>query len=82
LLRQGLQECEARIFIEKVLSDPAARAKLNATLVDQCESLLNDRMESMRQGGFDGWAWFVSSGWNERNEQLFELAGAISKAMP
>ena len=44
LLREGLQQCEARIAIESVLADPARRAKLPAELTRRAEQLLDDRV--------------------------------------
>ena len=41
--REGVQECEARIVIERALSDEALKAKLGADLVRRCEEYLQDR---------------------------------------
>jgi hypothetical protein len=43
LMREGLQECEARIVIERALTDEALRAKLPADLVASCERLITER---------------------------------------
>jgi len=43
ILREGLQETEARIFVEDALIDPTKRAKLGETFADQCQRLLDDR---------------------------------------
>jgi hypothetical protein len=47
VLREGIQDCEARIQIEKALADPALKAKLGAGLVESCEGLLAERTASM-----------------------------------
>jgi len=46
-LRQGVQECEARILIERALLDPARRKRLGERLAGQCEALLNERQRAM-----------------------------------
>ncbi len=43
LLREGLQEAEARIFIEKALTDDTLRAKLGKELADRAQQMLDDR---------------------------------------
>jgi len=42
-LRQGVQECEARIVLERALGDDALRARLGEDLVRQCEECLHAR---------------------------------------
>jgi hypothetical protein len=99
-LREGLVDCEARIFIEKALTDPALRAKLGADLAAKCQQHLDERLKlmwfsqsnlQMQAGGYDagvqyatGWryapgiyglTWYIGSGWQERNEALYALAG-------
>ena len=41
--REGRQECEARIFVEKALADPALRGRLGEALAARCEKLLTER---------------------------------------
>ncbi len=43
IMREGLQECEARIFIEKALTDEALRAKVGEGLAQICQRLLDER---------------------------------------
>ena len=43
-MREGVQECEARIFIEQVLTDPARREKLGQGLAQRCQALLDLRV--------------------------------------
>ena len=45
--RPVVQECEARIFIERALLDPARRKRLGERLAGQCEALLNERQRAM-----------------------------------
>ena len=45
--REGLQECEARIAIERALGDEARKARLGADLVPRCEQYLEQRQMMM-----------------------------------
>jgi len=42
-LREGIQECEARIAIEKVLTDPAARARIGEALATRAQVFLDEK---------------------------------------
>jgi hypothetical protein len=102
--REGLQEAEARIFIEKALLDPARSAKLGPELARKCRDLLDARLAMMFRsmsnlqmigGGNDagsqyatGWrwaagpfgqVWFIGSGWQQRSEDLYALAGEVAR---
>jgi hypothetical protein len=46
-LNEGVQECEARIIIERALTDEALRARLDPELVKQCQELLDRRLHAM-----------------------------------
>ena len=69
--REGLQECEARITIERGLKDEAGRRKMGADLVKRCEEYLDMRHNMLwltlsslqleakpgsRKGAY-GWRW-------------------------
>jgi len=43
MLRENVQEIEARIFIEKALADPDSRAKLGDELAQRAQELLDER---------------------------------------
>jgi hypothetical protein len=49
LMREGIQECEARIAIEQVLTDDAARARLGPELAARAQRLLDDRLWRMQK---------------------------------
>jgi hypothetical protein len=102
-LREGMQNCEARIAIEKVLTDDAQKAKLGAELAAQCQQLLDDRIwQGLKgfsglqlsgriyttyanyksifyyaAGGSAGAYWYAGSGWQDRQQQLYTLAGEV-----
>ena len=46
-LREGIQECEARIAIERALTDETLRRRLGASLAKRCEKALDERMQIM-----------------------------------
>ena len=129
-LREGVQECEARIFIESVLTDPAKSGRLGGDLAKRAQKLLDDRQRAIwrsiwtneehlallgtlgehgnarneheaiwqalgkmgvklpdfwdgaaRQMRSDeyrkGEAWFIDSGWQQRNADLYNLAAEV-----
>lgn len=46
-LVDGVQECEARIFIEQALTDEGLRARLGDDLARRCQETLNERLAYM-----------------------------------
>ena len=46
-VREGLEECEARIFLERALMDPASRAKLGEELAARAQALLDERQHAL-----------------------------------
>ena len=46
-MREGLQECEARIYIESVLTDDGQKGRLAAELADRAQKTLDDRQRAM-----------------------------------
>ena len=107
MLRAGMQNCEARIAIEKVLTDEAQKAKLGAELAGKCQRLLDDRIWEFLKGfsglqltgrqyttyanygsifyynagGSPGAYWYAGSGWQDRQQQLYTLAGEVQAKM-
>jgi len=85
MLREGLQETEARIFLEKALLDAAGKAKLGAELAGRAQALLDERQRAYTRfiyqdqwrGGADP-LWYPSSGWQEASAKLFALAAEAS----
>ena len=50
MLREGLQECEARVFIEQALTDEDLRRKLGDDLARRCQEALDERTRCMIRG--------------------------------
>jgi hypothetical protein len=94
---ENVQECEARIFLEDALTTPAKRDRLPEDLVQRCQRLLDERLRAIQitrghllactggEGGgtlsSEGHMWFMGSGWQERSERLFALAGEVDQAL-
>ena len=94
--REGLQECEARIFVEKALIDETLRAKLGGKLATKCQAILDERTRHNMWTGFTRWGlcpgamqglyglgyhWYASSGWQQRSEELFNAAAEVAKTL-
>jgi hypothetical protein len=48
--REGVQECEARIAIERVLTEPALRSRLGGDLAKRAQALLDERQTAVWKG--------------------------------
>ena len=49
-LREGVQECEARIFIEQALTDKDKRAQIGEELAVRAQTMLDERLLSNMRG--------------------------------
>jgi hypothetical protein len=108
MMREGLQDTEARIFLESVLTDPARRGRLSAALAAKAQGVLDARVRTLQMNvdrppiagfetnpspGLTGISfgglyavrhsaifqqWFMESGWQQRSEDLFNVAGEIA----
>ena len=58
MFREGVQECEARIFVERALTDKALRAKLGDETAARLQAVLDERARAARSGA----GTFVQSG--------------------
>lgn len=87
MLREGLQETEARIEIEKAI----AGKQLPAELASACSALLIERMNTIWIGGQfarsnaqwqkGGWHEYrVAEDWQASTARLFEMAGKVAAA--
>jgi Glycoside hydrolase 123 N-terminal domain/Glycoside hydrolase 123, catalytic domain len=76
MIREGLQESEARIFIESALI--SKRAGLGADLVKRCERLLKLRRSLVHSAGSIGVVRFLATGRQARVRELFKLAGEVA----
>ncbi len=87
MLREGMQEAEARVAIEKAL----IAGSLPAELADRCHALLLERMKVLwKDGQFarsnpqwqkGGWHDYgIAEDWQASSARLFDLAGQVAGA--
>ncbi|MFH1024564.1 MAG: glycoside hydrolase domain-containing protein [Planctomycetota bacterium] len=82
-MREGIQEAEARVVIEKAILG----GKLDAATAKKCQDMLDERAMAIlwaREGSMyseAGWLWYVGSGWRDRNARLYALAAEVSGKM-
>ena len=77
-LREGIEEANARVFIERALTDPAARARLGDELAGKVQAVLDARVAILaRCDGADEWADWLA-GYEARREQLFSAADEVA----
>jgi len=84
MLREGVQEAEARIVIERVLTDPAARAKLGEERVRRFQDLLDQRTRDIRRAKTASdvaWLWYASV-IEERSDRLYAAAAEVARLLP
>ena len=97
-LEEGIQECEARIYIENALVNKGL-ARRDPALAKRCQETLDERLlymwkalDNMRFGGWgvtawryqagvSGHAWLLHSGYQQRTEKLYALAGEVEEKM-
>ena len=81
MLREGLQEAEARIAIESALIDPDKAARLGEALVERCKQLLDERIVTMNQSnkgsGRPFFVWPFEEDWQQRSRTLYSLAAEV-----
>lgn len=80
MFREGVQVCEAIIFLQQALD--GGRAK--GALARRIEELLDERARYLirsRPGQEFSW-WALNTGWAERDERLFALCAEVARSVP
>jgi len=69
MMREGLQECEARILVERAVTDKTRRAKLGEALAKRCEKVLAERSLAMQiaNNSLQSLGFKERDGWNKRS---------------
>lgn len=84
MFREGVQQCEARMVLEKALLVPEERRRLSAELARRCREILEERAEMLRAAistDDESWIWYPASGWELRVEKLFQAASEIQRTL-
>ena len=77
MTREGAQETEARVFIERALHDPAKKAKLGAELAARCQRLLDGRIRTILRAR-SYWDMLVWIDWQKQTGELYALAAEVA----
>jgi hypothetical protein len=89
IMRESLQEAEARIFVQNAVLDADKTAKLPAELAARCKELCDQRTQMIRYysqfnepGVLDDYAKvFDERRWQDLSEKLYQAAGDVAKAL-
>ncbi len=74
VLCEGIQEANVRVFIERALTDPAARAKLGEDLAAKAQAVLDERFRLLYPHRF----METASGVGARREKLLAAADEVA----
>lgn len=82
-LRECLQDNEARVFLERVLTDPAGRARIGEELAGRAQAILDERVRAYIAFdiGYTGrcdTTWYLGSDWQERSARLYAVAAEVA----
>jgi hypothetical protein len=89
-LRESIQECEARIVLEKAVADPSLSAKLGDDLVRRCRAVIDERLWNAwnhcpnRNGAGPnviGTWWYSASGTVGPRRRVFATAAEVARAL-
>lgn len=81
MIRENIQECEARIFLEKLLL--AKPLRLPAELAKRIQGVLDERTrwQRLQRGYFNPGLCWPYSGWQQRTIKLYECAAQAARAI-
>jgi hypothetical protein len=87
MVREGLQECEARILIERALIDEASRAKLGESaakyqeMLDERVGAILESMSTKSKSRGEDHLKYVQSDWRGASAKLYSAAAEVAKAL-
>ncbi|MCX7591711.1 MAG: hypothetical protein N2255_08795, partial [Kiritimatiellae bacterium] len=79
-LREGIQDCEARIYLEKALLEESKRARLGETLTARVKSVLDYRTWMLAQHCSDE-SWYFDAYFSKRQSELYSTAAEVAKVL-
>jgi len=80
MLREGVQDAEARVVIEQALLSPARRARLGDDLAARAQAVLDQRVRDINHAKRRSalrWLWY-GGGMPERSEALFAVVAEVA----
>jgi hypothetical protein len=79
-LREGAQNMEARVVIDRALVEGALRARLGDELAGRCARFLEDRQRLVHFAeGWPGAVFAAGVDWPEQTDRLFRLAAEVAE---
>jgi hypothetical protein len=88
MLREGLQEAQARVLLQDALVDEALRAKLPPDLAAECKQICDERSREFYYAAVyfmdDGFGYgraFSQQRWDALTERLYQAAEKVAKAL-
>ncbi|HUV39075.1 MAG TPA: glycoside hydrolase domain-containing protein, partial [Planctomycetota bacterium] len=89
LMRESLQEAEARIFVQDALLDEDKTARLGDALAKRCRQICDERTQLFRYvSAFSGmdtredcFRTFTRRAWETHSEKLYQAAGDVATAL-
>ena len=84
MLREGMQNAEARVFIERAVLDSDKSAKLGGELVVKCKEMLDERLGTLFQIAMPGRTSKHKStpvNWIEWDNKLYSGAAEVDRAL-
>ena len=89
LMRESLQEAEARIFVQDALLDEDKTARLGDALAKRCREICDERTQLFRYvSAFSGlgtredyFRTFTRHAWEKHSEKLYRAAGDVARAL-
>jgi hypothetical protein len=82
--REGLQDAEARIYLERALSDAGKKARLGAALAAEVQKILDERVRAIRIAAvgqsYFHYRWYVAAGpaSTANTRKFFEAAAKVA----
>jgi len=81
VLREGIEDANVRVFLERVLTNPARRASLGEDLANKAQALLDERAIMIASGEHRSCWQELDSGVGTRREKLLSMAAIVAGAI-
>ncbi len=81
MLRQGFQDTEARIYLERALVDAGKRARLGEEIEREVRALVETEVQVRDMASYPPFDWTPGTDWHRRTERLYELAAEARRRL-